>query len=64
MSSLQPGKYSYTGMAWWNSVCVIGISSRRLPSTSYATQTGICSQPVSTSSLVSTRSVIPLTRAA
>ena len=26
--------------AWWNSVCVIGISSCRLPSTSYATQTG------------------------
>ena len=64
MSSVQPGRYSYTGLAWWKSVCVIGISSTRSPSTSYATQTGICSQPVSTSSLVSTKSVTPLTRAA
>ena len=41
-----------------------GSSSTRLPSISYATQTGICSQPVSTSSLVRKKSVRPLTRVA
>jgi len=34
MSSDHPSRYSYTGVAWWNSVCVIGISACRTPSTS------------------------------
>jgi multidrug efflux pump subunit AcrB len=64
MSSFQPGKYSKIGLAWWKSLCDIGISSCRMPSTSYATHTGMRSQPVNTSSLVRTKSVTPLTRAA
>src|SRR6266542_3660095 len=52
------------GTALANSLCVMGISSCRTPSTSYATQTGTSSIPVSTSSLVSTKSVTPLIRAA
>src|SRR5215470_1253081 len=62
MSSHQPSRYSYTGLAWWNSVCVIGISSYRVPSTSYATHTGTLSSVESTSSLVTKKSVTPLTR--
>src|SRR6516165_153614 len=42
----------------------MGISSYRLPSTSYATQTGTLSRLDSTSSLVMKKSVTPLTRAA
>src|SRR5271165_2958790 len=42
----------------------MGISSYRLPSTSYATQTGTLSRLDSTSSLVTKKSVTPLTRAA
>src|SRR5690348_14750936 len=64
MSSHQPSRYSYTGLAWWNSVCVIGISSYRTPSTSYATHTGTLSSVESTSSLVTKKSVTPLTRVA
>src|SRR6266536_2432971 len=52
------------GLAWWNAVCVMGISSTRSPSTSYATQIGTFSSPLSTSSLVTTRSVMPFTRTA
>src|SRR5438067_3458030 len=40
------------------------MSSTRSPSTSYATQTGTFSMPLNTSSLVTTRSVMPLTRTA
>src|SRR5436190_10353554 len=40
------------------------MSSTRSPSTSYATQTGTFSMPLNTSSLVTTRSVSPFTRAA
>ena len=29
MSSVQPGKFSYTGWAWWKSDWVMGISSKR-----------------------------------
>src|SRR6185312_10708430 len=64
MSSHQPFRYSYTGLAWWNSVWVIGISSYRWPSTSYATHTGTLSSPESTSSLVTKKSVTPFTRVA
>jgi hypothetical protein len=51
-------------LAWWKSVWEYGSSSTRLPSISYATQTGICSQPVRTSSLVRKKSVRPFTRVA
>ena len=64
MSSFQPGKYSRIGLAWWKSDWFTGTSSNRSPSTSYATQTGIWSRPVRMSSLVSTRSVMPLIRVA
>src|SRR4051794_11745946 len=64
MSSVQPSRYSYTGVAWWKSDWSYGISSKRRPPTSYATATGIRSRPVSTSSLVTTRPVRPFTRAA
>src|SRR4051794_28697281 len=64
MSSSQPGKVSYTGTARANSPCVIGMSGTRTPSISYATQSGTSGSPVSTSSLVSTKSVTPLIRAA
>src|SRR5690606_8490888 len=47
--------------AWWNAVWVVGIDSTRSPSISYATQTGTFSRPERTSSLVTTRSVTPLT---
>ena len=57
MSSVQPSRYSYTGVAWWKSDWLTGSVSCRSPFTSYATQTGICSQPVSTSSLVRKMSV-------
>src|SRR5947208_58355 len=52
------------GVAWWNAVCVIGISSTRCPSTSYPTQMGTFGSPLSTSSLVTTRSLMPFTRTA
>src|ERR1700757_1213470 len=64
MSSHQPSRYSYTGLAWWKSVWVIGISSYRWPSTSYATHTGTLSSEDSTSSLVTKKSVTPLIRVA
>src|SRR3989440_11189099 len=63
-SSPHPSNSSYTALAWWNAVWVIGISSRRSPSTLYPTQIGTFGSPDSTSSLVTTRSVIPLTRTA
>src|SRR5579859_970646 len=64
MSSHHPSISSYTGVAWWNAVCVIGMSSYRTPSTRYPTQIGTFGSPESTSSLVTTRSVIPFTRTA
>src|SRR5689334_16084103 len=64
MSSDQPGSSSYTGRAWWNAVWVIGMLSCRSPSISYPTQIGTGSRPLSTSSFVTTRSVMPFTRTA
>src|SRR2546425_3641650 len=42
----------------------MGMSSTRCPSTSYPTQIGTFGSPESTSSLVTTRSVMPFTRTA